>query len=318
MKLTTWTSLIVIELFTLATSLAQAQDTKPREIDQCYADQRRNNPQLFQTLPITHITPDNNHFIFAMKYDALNARINGKATTPSQIKRGYNPDESLKITGSNASPFLGYSYDKIGMGLTGEWGEFHTRYHNAEDSLTEAGDIKFHGFGMHMFLNPIPTMKHNSFNLVGGAKALQVQHKARSSAAVSDSNAVPLLNYHVYKTELGGNINIRLFDALAVIPWASYSKIFTNDIDAKLANLDSSESRTTSSNTNERFYGDADLFWNDQAKLNMGVDVAIKVAKLEFHIGNVMGALLNANKKTSARLSDHSISVGVLLRSEHN
>ncbi len=313
MRHSKWKWLLVFELIVLA-PLGRAQEAaEPREIDQHYNKQKRSDAGIFQTLPITHITPDKNHFIFAMKYDAINAKINGEPSSVEHLKSGYNPDETLKLTGSNASPFLGYSYDKIGMGVTGEWGELHSRYRNSDLDLAETGDMKFHGFGAHLFLNPIPTMKQNNFNMIAGGKVLQVEHAASSHADTDETSRT--INYKVFKSEIGGNINIRVFNSFAIIPWASYSKVFTNDFD-RAYNASSSDGLSAGESENaERLAGDADIFWNDQARLNLGIDIAIKVSNLEFHIGNVMDALLNANRKSSARLRDHSISVGVLLRS---
>ncbi len=298
--------LIIISLFMLLSGRAWAQSESYdlKEVESYYLDQQKSKNQLFQSVPVTHITPAFRNITYAFSLENLDDTTYGKTESDD-----VNEKESLHMGGYIFSPYFALSLKSIGIGIAGEFGSQRVTYEKKEsytassESLDKSeSKVDYTGIGFYLYTNPRPKWKRFRMTLLAGHKLLNVKHQSRafyetngvvvSEEGGSDGEPWQEFKYTVSRANVGINANILLAKRLSVIPWADYHIVNTNQIEDKLDD----DQEFLFSRVKQRMTSDVQLVWHKQSEFEYGVDFATKFKKLEIHFGGFIGLLLNFTK----------------------
>lgn len=277
--------------------------SKTREIDQHFIDERASNESLFKTLPGNHITPVNNRMIFTLMMNSMNAEVRGKSHDDQ------TEDDHLKVQSYSVAPYLALSGKYFGGGLSGEIGEGGSRYNSPSVGLKEQSLMRYHGLGVHMFYTPTEKTSRMRLTFAAGTRVLSVNHRARSEGITSKENseAWEHQNYQVSRSQIGANLDLKLFKNFSLIPWVDHNYTYSNDLASKIDHQNQDERVQHS----ERYTGDNLIFWQPGSQWHYGLDAALRLDHFEFHFGNLVGAALNQGRGSN-RIENRSFSLSVI------
>lgn len=265
-------------------SPAFAQTARSRLIKE-YQDFYTGSRPFYQSSPVTHVVPE-----FNTVTHSLDVKFPGVTVTPSgssATKIGAN-HETMKISGYVVSPYMSVSLKKFGLGFNVEAGDQSLKYesvYNAYSSL-QTSKLVHRGIGIFGFAKWIDGPVWDMTFVAGGRTINNVHNVGAFKSYGSDSNtADKVYRYAVSGYEAGINNELHLTQKVTVAPWVNYSALDTSDATDQVEGT--GYFGTTLSE-------DVDVFWKSRRETDYGIDLSIRVGRVDVRIGGLLGLVLTS------------------------
>ena len=293
-----------------AKSLAQFEDRA--EMQGHYKDYIANSDTTFAGSPLYHITPERRTISFAGAFDIYNTTI---APDGSSIIDGSvdDLDHYLELTGWTVSPLITISTRNFGIGFTSENGKRQSHYVRKASSggsfQEHHSDLTYSGFGVFGYLIPkirklpswvVPTVIVGFKSLAAEQKYMQPRY-----AEYEETNTVKY-RYSVEKIHIGANLGIRIARKFTIIPWYDMTSVKTGKAssdNSSAPTIEATETKTSTGATTNQvspyvalFLQDRELFWELYPEKTFGLDFAVKIWRIDIHLGGALGILAGASK----------------------
>jgi hypothetical protein len=267
----------------LGASAARAQSSTQRAtLIDAYLKQTREQPPLYQSEPITHVVPQFNTVTYALDARLVNVEVDDADS--------YE-DDSLKLKGYTAAPYLALSLKRFGLGFGVEAGHRTLTYASGSDdhATEQTSTVDHRGVGVYGFVKAYDG-KILSATVIAGGKVLNVRHEVGPFVYGGNPEATSpadVQHYSLNEYELGLNTGIRLLKSVQLVPWADYLYV---DDRAERASLESHDDYRRAA-----IEEDLDVFFHAQPKLSYGLDLAVRLERFEVRLGGLFGALAGSS-----------------------
>lgn len=321
----------------LGSGITQAQSDEAEHartrgrLEQAYVDELSRHAGIYQSAPITHVVPSFKTVTFALagtKYDVL-----GKNNAADFSGRSLISEQTLHVTGYSVAPYVAVSLKKIGLGFSAEVGKRRADYalwsgktgtlDTAEQ--TQRSDMEHRAVGVYGYFLPFASEGERKVILstMIGVKTANVTHLVSpinwaGSAQYSPAmTALEKFRYNVTEYEFGTLLEYRLLKKFSLMPWADYTYVDVHDPVAQADDiLKKQEANQVSASTAACLKGDAYIFWRARPRLDFGLDFALHLFGVAFHLGDVFGAMVNKHDSDVIKNSTLYVSLSTDMRGE--
>jgi len=295
-----------LSVATLGTATPVRADSGRDALADSALDQSRDNPSLYQSAPITHVIPAFNTITYAFEFAYKNVTV-----TPQNSSQSDN--ESLKLGGYTATPYLAVSLRYLGLGFSAEDGQRTAAYSDAyggkfPTTVTQKSEADYTALGVYLYLIPFPETTTITPTVIFGVKDYNVSHSvgyeltsSPNTSAASNQSQGPTsetFRYSVTTYEFGLNVGVQLLKRFMLIPWVDYTYV------------DTREAQSMSNTSDTDYQDDLQLFWHADPAVRYGLDFAIKIDRFQIHLGSVFGALAPTGQSVPY-IQDRSISLSL-------
>ncbi len=271
---------------------AQSSDRSRSQLTGLLLDEAQSRDVLYQSAPVTHIVPSSKTVTIAMMAD----RFDQTATSRSQ---------ELALTGFRAAPYVAVSLKRLALGFSAETGEKHLHYATSSGGYRRAqfSDMDYKAVGVHAYFIPLETKGSQSVtaSLVAGARDYNVNHRVTPTGDPDQIEDTPSkYRYNVTDFQFGSVVDLRLLKFFSIVPWVDY--VWTDLHDPESSGGTVAE--------------DAELFFRARPRLDLGLDLVLRVRNVALHIGEAFGFVLNGRGSDSIEDNGFSLSFSVDLEGE--
>jgi hypothetical protein len=282
-----------------------SSSTEKDLLEESYLNQYQKRSPIYQSAPVTHIVPSLKTITFALaayKYDVKikDDDFDDKALESSRA------EHKLTLSGHAFSPYVAVSLEKIGLGFSGETGSKNTEYkrynkddHDAKPSYYrhQKSDMEYTAIGVYAYLLPYQQKGKNPItaSMMMGVKNHNVRHETTPEMTneIRDDD-FKKYRYNVTTYQVGGLVDFQLLRKFSLIPWAEYVWIDAHDPIGQADDILKKKSTSTIDKASARnLKAESHMFWLDRPKLEIGLDLVLRLGGFALHIGDLMGMVIS-------------------------
>jgi hypothetical protein len=261
-----------------------------------YVDFYTKSRPIYQSAPVSHVVPEFNTVTYSLEAKKLDALV----APESQVT---NYSSELEVTGYRVTPYLALSLKRIGLGFSLDAGQTDIKFNQdySSNSMAQKSQAVFRGLGIFSFLKLIDS-KIYDLTLIGGGRSINVKHIIEPYSTNYQTNSyqrAETYHYTVNVYEVGISNDFHLLKSVVVNPWANYQK---SDSSNALAQTPEGEINR------DLMDQDTQIMWKSRRVIDYGIDLSLRIGRLELKLGGVLGALFTSNG-TSETVKDKGTSV---------
>ena len=248
--------------------------------------------------------PAFNTITYALELDYQNVTV-----TPNSSANNSSQNDSLKLNGYTATPYLAISLRNIGLGFSAETAHHDITYgdlYSPASSENQKSTLNYNALGVYLYLIPVPTMTYALTTIILGGKtytATQIEGGFSEVTSGQPQYQPETQTYHytVDQFEVGLNVSIPLLKNFILIPW----------LDERVTNTSQIASQAATASNDLPLKDDTQLFWHSAPSFTYGLDFAVRIERFQVHLGSLLGTV--ADPQHADGIVDKSLSLSLSL-----